>query len=62
LLYGAQSWDPVIFRNLPQQAVYEQVCHFHSPAMNVYVHFGGFADFAQWKRTRRGVLMGRARA
>jgi hypothetical protein len=62
ILYGAKPFDPVIFRGLPQQAVYEQVCHAHAAGMNNYVHFGRFADFAQWKRTRRNVIMGRARA
>lgn len=61
-VFGAQPWDPIIFRNLPQQAVYETVCHFHNPAMNVYVHFGGFSDFRQWKANRRAILMGRVRA
>jgi hypothetical protein len=61
ILIGAQPFDPVIFRDLPQQAVYDTVCHFHAPAMNVYVHFGRFADFAQWRNARRAVLMGRVR-
>ena len=61
LLFGAQPWDPVIFRNLPQQAVYNSVCDFHAPSMNVYVGFGRFIDFAQWRKRRRAVLMGRVR-
>ena len=58
----ARHFDPVIFRGLPQQAVYEGTCDFHAPSMNVYVHFGGFHDFKQWKERRRAVLMGRTYA
>jgi hypothetical protein len=54
-----KPFDPIIFRDLPQQAVYDYVCHRHGPGMNVYVGFGRFKDFAQWKRARRAVLMGR---
>ena len=57
-----RPFDPVIFRGLPQQAVYEGTCDFHAPSMNVYVHFGRFADFKQWKANRRPLLMGKARA
>ena len=60
-LVGVKAYDPVIFRDLPQQAVYDWVCDRHMPGMNKYVHFGGFVDFAQWKRNRRAVLMGKVR-
>lgn len=50
--------DPVIFRNLPEQAVYDFVCHRHGPGMNVYVRFQGFSTFDQWRRERRHLLMG----
>ena len=50
--------DAVIFRGLPEQAVYDHVCHRHSPGMNKIVHFSGYVDFAQWKRTRKHLLMG----
>ena len=60
-LKGAQASDPVIFRNLQQQAVYDYVCHRHLPGMNVYVRFGGFIDFEQWKKYRRAILMGKVR-
>lgn len=53
------DWDPVIFRNLPEQAVYDDVCDLHGPSMNKYVGFGGFVTFDQWKRERRDALMGR---
>jgi len=53
-----RSGDAVIFRGLPEQAVYDHVCHRHSPGMNKIVHFSGYADFAQWKRTRKHLLMG----
>lgn len=58
----ARPFDPIIFRDLPQQAVYEGTCDFHAPAMNVYVHFGHFVDFKQWAANRRPLLMGKARA
>jgi hypothetical protein len=29
--------------------------------MNARCHFGGFADFGQWRRARRDRLMGRTR-
>jgi hypothetical protein len=55
-LWHVRTYDPVIFRNLPELAIYEKVCHFHNPAMNVRVKFGGFVDFAQWHRIRRPTL------
>lgn len=51
--------DPIIFRNLPEQAVYDEVCGRHGPGMNKYVHFGQYVTFQQWKRARRHLLMGR---
>lgn len=55
------AWDPVIFRGQPEQALYDFVCQRHMPGMNKYVHFGKFADFEQWKRARRAVLLGKVR-
>ena len=60
-LFGAEPFDPVIFRDLPEQAVYEKVCAWHNPKMNEYVRFGGFVDFDQWYRNRRNQLLGRVR-
>jgi len=51
--------DAVIFRGLPEQAVYDFVCHRHAPGMNKIVHFSGYADFGQWKRERKHLLLGR---
>ena len=59
VLHGARKYDPIIFRDLPEQAVYDWVCDRHAAGMNDYVHFGGFVDFPQWKRTRRAILMGK---
>jgi len=59
VLKGARNYDPVIFRGQEQQAVYDWVCDRHAPGMNKYVHFGGFVDFPQWKRSRRAILMGK---
>ena len=56
-----ETWDPVIFRGLPEQAVYDSPCSLHAAEMNKYVKFGGFVDFAQWRATRRAILMGRVR-
>lgn len=58
-LYGAKAFDPVIFRDLPEQAVYDGVCDWHSPKMNEFVRFGGFIDFAQWKLHRRRKILGK---
>lgn len=52
--------DAVIFRGLAEQAVYDSVCHRHGPGMNKIVRFSGYADFAQWKRTRKHLLLGKA--
>ena len=60
-LFGAQPWDPVIFRDTRQQAVYDHVCARHLAGMNTIVHFGKFGDFEQWKRARRATLMGKVR-
>ena len=51
--------DAVIFQGQPEQAVYDFVCHRHGPGMNVIVKFAGYADFAQWKRSRKHLLLGR---
>lgn len=59
-LNNAQAFDPVIFRDLPQQAVYDHVCHRHTPGMNKYVAFGRQgATFTEWHRRRRNLLMGK---
>jgi hypothetical protein len=58
-LKGPERYDPIIFRGLPEQAVYDFVCDRHAGGMNTYVHFGRFVDFAQWKRSRRAILMGK---
>jgi len=60
-LFGERPFDPVIFRKLPQQAVYEKVCQFHGPSMNFRLGMGGFKTFDQWKKWRRALLMGRAK-
>lgn len=62
VLVSPRPYDPIVFGGLPQQGVYDYVCHRHWPGMNKYVHFGRFADFGQWRRTRRAILMGRAKA
>ena len=53
--------DPVIFAGLPEQAVYDFVCHRHGPGMNKYIGlaFAQFKTFDQWKTARRHLLMGK---
>lgn len=60
-LYGATMADPVIFRDTPQQAVYDYGCAVHVMALGVYCHFAGYADFTQWKLHRRARLMGKVK-
>lgn len=61
-LFGAQAFDPIIFKGLLQQAVYDEVCSRHLPGMNKYVGFGAKGlDFHQWKKNRRAILMGKVR-
>lgn len=57
-LYGMKPWDPVIFVGLPEQAVYDFVCHTHNASMNVRL-MRNYVDFAQWHRERRNKLMGK---
>lgn len=53
-LNNPKSWDPIIFRGLPEQAVYDFVCDFHGPSMNKYIGAGGiYHSFAEWKIARR---------
>ena len=54
----AKMGDAIIFAGLPEQAIYDFCCDRHSPGMNKIVRFSGYADFGQWKRTRKHLLMG----
>ena len=57
-----ESWEPVVFQGTPQVAVYESVCFFHGPSMNKRIGLGAPGlTFEQWRRSRRGVLMGKVR-
>jgi len=58
LFAPSRKSDPIIFEGLPEQALYDFVCHRHSPAMNVRVKFQGYVDFNQWRRARRNLLLG----
>ena len=58
-IFGAESWDPIIFKGEREQAVYDRVCDDHAASMNVRLRFGGYADFGQWCRDRRRQLMGK---
>lgn len=57
-IYWVQNYDPIIFKDMPEQAVYDQVCSLHLPEMNKRVKFGGFVDFQQWKNKRFRILTG----
>ena len=56
-LKGVKSWDPVIFEGLPEQSLYDFVCHRHEPHMNKRL-MGNYVDFSQWRRNRRPLLIG----
>ena len=58
-LYGATRNDPVIFRDLPEQAVYDYVCSRHEPKMNDIVFLGGYRTFKDWHERRRKLVMGK---
>jgi len=57
-LVGAANFDPIIFRGLPEQAVYDRACPRHEPSLNTYVHFGGYVDFNQWRTARLKMITG----
>lgn len=60
-LNGPQPADPIIFRGLPQQAVYDSVCDTHRPKMDYYLGTGYHRmTFADWHRLRRPALMRKA--
>lgn len=52
--------DPIIFAGLPEQAVYDAPCSLHAERMGAYVRFAGFPTFADWRRNRFHLLLGRA--
>lgn len=57
-----EIFDPIIFRELPQQAVYDFVCDRHLPGMNKWIGFAGKnMKFDDWRRLRRAVLMRKVR-
>ncbi len=51
------KWEPVIFERLPEEAVYDYVCHAHEPEMNKRVGLGGYRSFAQWHTYGRSRLV-----
>ena len=60
VLFDEYGWDPVIFRKMPEQAVYDYVCAFHEPKMNHRIAMGGkYKDFGTWRTMRRNRLMGK---
>jgi len=57
-IYWVQNYDPIIFKDLPEQAVYYEVCSLHLAEMNKRVKFGGFTDFQQWRDNRFRIITG----
>lgn len=57
-LQGAKPFDPIIFRGLPEQAVYDLPCEPHEAGLNDYVKFGGYVDFKQWRNSRLRLITG----
>ncbi len=57
LAFRPERWDPVIFEGLPEEAVYDSVCHVHEPEMNKRLGLGGYRTFAQWRSDRRPRLV-----
>lgn len=57
-LKTAENYDPIIFRGLPEQAVYDMPCGAHEAGLNKIVKFGGFVDFSQWRRARLRMITG----
>lgn len=51
------KWEPVIFEGLPEEAVYDYVCHAHEPEMNKRIGLGGYRTFAQWRTYGRSRLV-----
>jgi len=57
-LRGVKDFDPIIFKGLPEQAVYDSVCRAHEPGMHKYLKFGGYTDFKQWRAARLRLITG----
>ena len=57
-LKTSANYDPIIFRGLPEQAVYDRPCEPHLAGLNDYVRFGGYVDFNQWRRDRLQLITG----
>lgn len=57
-LKTSAQFDPIVFRGLPEQAVYDKPCQAHEAGVNDYVHFGGFVDFHQWRQARLQLITG----
>ena len=60
-LHGNETWEPVVFEGLPEQAVYATVCTLHLPAMDRRIAMGGqYRDWLSWWTLRRNRLIGKA--
>lgn len=57
-LSTTQNFDPIIFKGLPEQAVYDRPCNAHEAGLNDYVHFGKYVDFKQWRESRLQKITG----
>lgn len=51
--------DPIIFRGLPEQAVYDLPCNAHLAGVNKYIGLSGqYKDFQGWKSARFKLITG----
>lgn len=57
-LENVQNFDPIIFKGLPEQAVYARPCAPHEAGLNDFVKFGHFVDFQQWRNSRLQKITG----
>ena len=57
-LKNVQDFDPIIFKGLPEQAVYDRPCAPHEAGLNDYVKFGHYVDFQQWRNARLQKITG----
>ena len=51
-LTHVEQFEPIIFKGLPEQAVYDRPCKAHEAGLNDYVKFGHYVDFEQWRNSR----------
>ena len=61
-LVNPKPWEPIIFVNLPEQAVYSKCCERHRLMMDYRINMGGGPrDFDTWRRERYRTIRGLTR-